>query len=78
MIAAGSRACGGPSQYLIYSTKVTSEKKVKEVANKLTHYESQYNAANGMQSICEMLTPPRTQCIKNTCVNVSDRITSTH
>ena len=71
VIAAGSRACGGPSHYMLYSTKTTTDETAKAVADKLTKYESLYNAQTGMQSICAMLTKPATQCINNKCVTLS-------
>ncbi|KZN60332.1 hypothetical protein [Pseudoalteromonas luteoviolacea] len=69
-IPVGSRACGGPSSYLVFSTKTADHKKVYELAKKLTHAESQYNAKTGMISICEHLRQPATQCIENTCVKL--------
>ncbi|MEQ3512565.1 hypothetical protein ABMY35_04200 [Pseudoalteromonas sp. BZB3] len=72
VIAAGNRACGGPSHYMLYSTKTTTDETAKTVADKLTKYESLYNAQSGMQSICAMLTKPTTQCINNKCVTLND------
>ena len=72
VIAAGNRACGGPSHYMLYSTKTTTDETAKAVADKLSKYESLYNAQSGMQSICAMLTKPTTQCINNKCVTLSD------
>ncbi|WP_081310663.1 hypothetical protein [Pseudoalteromonas luteoviolacea] len=69
-IPVGSRACGGPSSYLVFSTKTADHKKVYELAKQLTHAESQYNAKTGMISICEHLRQPATQCIENTCVKL--------
>ena len=71
VIAAGSRACGGPSHYMLYSTKNTSDEKAKSIADKLTKYESIYNAQTGMQSICAMLTKPVTQCMNTKCVTLN-------
>ena len=78
VIETGSRACGGPSHYMIYSTKNTSEQKAKKLSQKLTHYESRYNAQNRMISICEMLTKPKTQCINNECIKLSNGVQNTH
>tara|TARA_Y100000034_G_C6866135_1_gene394776 strand:- start:747 stop:1271 length:525 start_codon:yes stop_codon:yes gene_type:complete len=72
VVAAGSRACGGPSHYMIYSTKHTSKEKALSIASELTKYESLYNAQNDMQSICAMLTKPSTQCIDNKCVKLTN------
>ena len=71
VVAAGSRACGGPSHYMIYSTKHTAREKALDIASALTKYESIYNAQNDMQSICAMLTKPSTQCTNNKCVRLT-------
>ncbi|AOT10025.1 hypothetical protein [Pseudoalteromonas luteoviolacea] len=69
-IPVGSRACGGPSSYLLFSTKTADQNKVYELAKKLTDSEAQYNAKHGMISICEHLRQPTTQCVENTCVTL--------
>ncbi|WP_105166569.1 hypothetical protein [Pseudoalteromonas sp. T1lg23B] len=70
--AVGNRACGGPSSYLVYSSKSASSKEVTELAEKITEYESSYNAKNQIMSICEHLTRPSTQCVENKCVTLSN------
>ncbi|MCG7548744.1 hypothetical protein [Pseudoalteromonas sp. Of7M-16] len=69
-IPVGSRACGGPSSYLLFSSKTADQSKVYELAKKLTDSEAQYNAKHGMISICEHLRQPSTQCVENTCVKL--------
>ncbi|KZN40274.1 hypothetical protein N474_08600 [Pseudoalteromonas luteoviolacea CPMOR-2] len=69
-IPVGSRACGGPSSYLLFSTKTADLEKVYKLAKKLTDSEAQYNAKHGMISICEHLRQPATQCVENTCVKL--------
>ncbi|QPB81524.1 hypothetical protein CWC22_000210 [Pseudoalteromonas rubra] len=70
VLPVGSRACGGPSDYVIFSTKTADPDKVKELADKLTHAEATYNAKNRMISICEHLSAPATQCVNNKCVKL--------
>lgn len=70
VLPVGSRACGGPSDYVIFSTKTADPEKVKELADKLTHAEAAYNAKNQMVSICQHLTVPATQCVNNKCVKL--------
>ncbi|CAM4279668.1 hypothetical protein [Pseudoalteromonas byunsanensis] len=70
--AVGKRACGGPSSYLVYSSKSASSEEVTELAKKITRYESSYNFENQIMSICEQLTRPSTQCVENKCVTLSD------
>jgi hypothetical protein len=67
VIAVGSRACGGPSSYAVFSSKMANKNKVNTLADKVTKYESQYNAQTGRMSICQHLVAPSTQCINNVC-----------
>lgn len=68
--AVGSRACGGPSSFIVYSTKSVSEEQVTALSDKVTKLESNYNAQKGMMSICQHLTTPSTQCVENKCVKL--------
>lgn len=68
--AVGSRACGGPSSFIVYSTKSASEKQVAALSDKITKLESNYNSQKGMMSICQHLTTPSTQCVENKCVKL--------
>jgi hypothetical protein len=68
--AVGSRACGGPSGYIVYSTKTASEEQVTALSKKITTFESNYNAQKGMMSICQHLTTPSTRCVENKCVKL--------
>lgn len=68
--AVGSRACGGPSSFIVYSTKSASEKQVAALSDKITKLESSYNSQKGMMSICQHLTTPSTQCVENKCVKL--------
>lgn len=68
---AGARACGGPSTYVAYSTRASAEllDNLKISANAYTEAERQFNADNGVISICSVLNPPAAfECIQNTCV----------
>lgn len=67
VIAVGSRACGGPSQYAIYSNKAVDSDKVQTLAAKITVAEKVFNEKNKMMSICQHLEEPAAQCINNTC-----------
>ncbi|MDX1812405.1 MAG: hypothetical protein R3240_10685 [Gammaproteobacteria bacterium] len=63
----GHRACGGPAYYLVYSTKVGDEDKLKSLANKHTAIHREINRINQTLSICEFLMPPPVSCIQGTC-----------
>ncbi|WP_138542759.1 hypothetical protein [Pseudoalteromonas ruthenica] len=74
VVAVGSRACGGPSQYLVYSSKSADPQQVSALANSLAAQESQLNAEKGMMSICQHLTRPAAQCKLKQCVAVQSNV----
>lgn len=78
VLAVGSRACGGPSKHIIYSTKNVDEAEVKQLAKQLTASEKQFNAETGMVSICQHLSAPSTQCIENKCAKIAGNGTSVY
>ncbi|MDP2636683.1 MAG: hypothetical protein ACPG5Z_11360 [Pseudoalteromonas sp.] len=78
VLPVGSRACGGPSSYLVFSTKNNDSQKVEQAAKQITTLESQFNAQTGMVSICQHLTAPATQCTSNKCVKVAGNATSVY
>lgn len=69
-IALGSKPCGGPWSYLVYSTSIDVEKleKMVETYNKK---EAEFNAKWGAFSDCAYAMPPtRVNCENNTCIAV--------
>ncbi|MDP4490677.1 hypothetical protein QDG88_22450 [Pseudoalteromonas piscicida] len=72
VIAVGDRACGGPSSYLVYSTRSADEAQVEQLAEQITTLERAYNMQNQMMSICQHLIEPATQCVENKCVKLEN------
>ncbi len=70
VLPVGSRACGGPSSFIVYSTKTADTAEVEKLAKDITALEKRFNAVNDMMSICQHLTTPSTQCSNNTCVKI--------
>ncbi|WP_440054640.1 hypothetical protein ACSLBF_00185 [Pseudoalteromonas sp. T1lg65] len=70
VIAVGSRACGGPSSYHVFSTQNGNVKEITAQAEAITKLESHYNAQKQMMSICQHLAEPSTQCLNNKCVKL--------
>ncbi|WP_308991582.1 hypothetical protein QLS71_006075 [Mariniflexile litorale] len=69
-IALGSKPCGGPWGYLVYSTSVNIEKLENMVLN-YNKKESDFNKKWGVASDCMYLMPPtKVNCENNTCVAV--------
>ena len=73
----GHRACGGPSAFIVYSTKTTEQKEVTALSEKVTTLESKYNTKEGLISTCQFLIAPSAQCIDNKCVRVEKSAVST-
>ena len=61
ILPVGSRACGGPSQYVVYSNKHVDSKKAQALALQITNAEKVFNEKNKMMSICQHLTKPAAQ-----------------
>ncbi len=53
----GSKACGGPQQYIAYSSKIDTAKFIEKV-NKYTQMEHQYNIENDIVSDCSLTPEP--------------------
>lgn len=67
VIAIGSRACGGPSQYAIFSDKHVDSEQAKALASNITVAEKIFNEKNQMISICQHINKPAVQCVSNVC-----------
>lgn len=67
-IAYGSKACGGPQGYLLYSTGI-DEEKLKSMVARYTAAEDEYNKANGITSDCSIPNPPsKMGCEDGKCI----------
>ena len=60
--AVGSRACGGPNSYVVYSTMSSNAENIRSLAQLTTRLEQQYNQENSIMSICSMVMPPTAVC----------------
>lgn len=67
VIGVGARPCGGPDQYLLYSTLHTDEKMLSYTNDRYQKLKKQQNEKLGLMSTCQMLMPPATACIENKC-----------
>lgn len=69
-IAFGSKPCGGPWKYLVYSTSI-DETNLKTLVVNYNKKEAAYNQKWGIVSDCAMVNPPvSTSCENNTCVAI--------
>ena len=66
-LAAGSRACGGPNEFIIVSKNNVALDALTKLVEIEAQVESQYNMEVGGASICSMEMPPKVMCEKNMC-----------
>ena len=68
VIGVGERAaCGGPSSYVIFSTKNTDEKEVERLADVETAQERILNEKQPPDETCKQVLPIQSLCIKSKC-----------
>ncbi|NJX14129.1 solute carrier organic anion transporter [Tamlana crocina] len=69
-IAFGSKPCGGPWGYLVYSTSIDTEK-LKQMVEDYNQKEADFNTKWGIMSDCALAPQPSSvNCENNTCVAV--------
>ncbi len=69
-MAYGSKACGGPQGYLVFSSEVDLVK-VQELVKNYTTAEAAYNKQNEIMSDCSLVNPPQSiGCIDGDCVKL--------
>jgi len=67
-LALGSKPCGGPRQYLVYSLAVTDSARLAADAARYNQAEAQRNREKGLVSDCSMLLQPQVSCVSRRCV----------
>lgn len=66
-IAVGSKACGGPKTYLVFSSSVDRQK-LEKLVEAYNQAEAGYNEKYGIVSDCMLVTPPeRVECVNGKC-----------
>ena len=66
-IAFGSKPCGGPWKYLIYSLTPADVEVLKEKVEDYNLLEAEVNSREGKISDCVAVTPPAVTCLDGTC-----------
>ncbi|RJE77357.1 hypothetical protein BGP78_08385 [Pseudoalteromonas sp. MSK9-3] len=68
VLSVGERAaCGGPSQYLVYSNKSVDEEQVEKLAEQVTVKERIINQEQAQVDVCKQVLPIQALCINNQC-----------
>jgi len=69
-IAFGSKPCGGPWSYLVYSTSIDTQK-LETLVEEYNEKEAAFNIKYGVVSDCAYAMPPSSlSCENNVCVAV--------
>jgi len=68
VLAVGSRPCGGPEQFLAYSSTQTDSKLLAITNDRYRKIKQEQQLRLGLLSNCQMLTEPAVQCQQQQCV----------
>lgn len=72
VIAFGSKPCGGPWEYLAYSSSDTDVGLLIEMVNTFNQLQEEYNLKNGIISDCAFVMPPEVTCADGQCQIMSN------
>ena len=67
-LAVGSKACGGPEQYLPWSTKRTDGVTLGKLAEEYAAARNIENAKSDLMSTCDLITDPGATCQQQRCM----------
>ena len=73
LLALGSRPCGGPTEYLAYSSIVGKREVLEAKAYEYGFLQEELNRAQGVSGTCEVLAQPKLACVNGRCTLNSDR-----
>lgn len=77
VVAYGSKPCGGPSEWLIYSREVTDEEQLLPLVDEYNRLTDFYNQQEGLMSDCAVLAPIQLRVENGVCVADKDGQEST-
>ncbi len=63
----GSKPCGGPWNYKLFSRKTTDERALWAKIERYNKMDAYYNEKNGLQSDCNFIVPPTMSCVNSMC-----------
>lgn len=67
IIAYGSKPCGGPDTYLLYSTKNTNEASLIDLVARYTTLDEQIETEQGVASTCDITAVPKIELVGGQC-----------
>ena len=67
LIAFGSKPCGGPGSYLVYSTARTNEARLNQLVSEFNQLAKKYNQERKVLSDCLFVTEPNVELVNGVC-----------
>lgn len=67
VIPFGSKPCGGPARYLVYSTAKTDESRLKQLVNEFNQLAKKINQEGNIISDCRFVTEPEVKLADGVC-----------
>lgn len=67
-IGVGSKACGGPERYLVWSSQYNEGGQLKELVQQYAEARRADDARNGTMSTCTVVSDPGSLCSAGRCV----------
>lgn len=68
VIGIGSRPCGGPEQFLLYSSRQTDQKMLSFTNERYARIRQEQQQRLGLRSTCQQLVAPVPACRQQQCV----------
>ena len=69
-IGLGAKPCGGPWEYLIFSTAYTQARILRDMVGRYNEFEAEMNRAYGYVSDCAFAAEPEVGCVEGYCVDL--------
>ncbi len=73
LLALGSRPCGGPAEYLAYSSIAGKREVLEAKAYEYGFLQEEVNRERALSGTCDVLAQPRVACVNGRCTLNSDR-----
>jgi len=67
LIAFGSKPCGGPARYLVYSTAKTNETRLKQLVDEFNQLAKRINEERKIFSDCMFVSEPKVELVDGVC-----------
>ena len=67
LIAFGSKPCGGPSSYLVYSAPKTDESRLNQLVNEFNQLQNRINEEQKLFSDCTITPKPQVELVDGVC-----------